>query len=69
MGGRVRKPTMRIMALTTKPAIGPAAPMSNVALLEGISDRTLITAPSVPNGNKPRKEGKGRKYGSVADTL
>ncbi len=44
---------------TTKPAIGPAIPMSNSMRLVGIGSRIRMTAPSVPDN--PIGGGLGRK--------
>ncbi len=52
---------------TTNPAIGPAMPMSNSAILSGIRDLMRMNAPSVPVMNGIG--GTGRKYGRVASTL
>jgi hypothetical protein len=49
---------------TTKPAIGPAIPMSNSIRLLGIGSRMRMKAPSVPVSTS----GKGRKNGSDAST-
>ena len=49
---------------TTKPAIGPAMPMSNNATLFGMRDLMRMNAPSVP----VRTTGAGRKNGRVATT-
>ena len=50
---------------TTKPAIGPAAPMSSSTLREARSVRMAITAPSVPS---IKTGGTGMKCGSEAST-
>jgi len=46
-----------------QPAIGPATPMSNRALREGIRPRIRMIAPRVPNGNT-----NGMTYGSETST-
>jgi len=55
------------IAVTTtvaiSPAIGPATPMSNRALREGIRPRIRMIAPRVPNGNT-----NGMTYGSETST-
>jgi hypothetical protein len=48
--GNVAKPMMRKAILTINPAMGPADPISNRTFLDGMDDRTLITAPNVPKG-------------------
>ena len=50
---------------TTNPAIGPATPTSNNAILSGKRDFTRMNAPSVPVSVK-HSGGSGRKYGRVA---
>ena len=47
----------------TKPASGPAMPISNNTRLDKIAERIRINAPRVPI-----KVGAGRKYGSEAST-
>ena len=48
---------------TTNPAIGPATPTSNSAILSGMRDLMRMNAPSVPVSVQRRS---GRKYGRVA---
>jgi len=55
------RPYRRIGSATTKPAIGPATPMSNRARRSVKGDRMRMTAPKVPN-----RFGPGRKNGRVA---
>src|SRR5689334_249477 len=62
----VNTPITAIGSATTKPANGPASPMSNNARREGIAERILINAPKVPARNSG---GAGMKYGGVAFTL
>ena len=63
-GGRIgttcdrASPTKSAGTATTKPAIGPAAPMSNSIGLVGIRWRMRMKAPNVPV-----IAGAGRKYG------
>ena len=58
-----RRPTAVAATATTKPAHGPAAPMSNSARRSGKRERMRMNAPKVPTGGSP-----GMKYGSDAAT-
>jgi len=66
--GKARNPYESINKVAANPAIGPATPISNMILLEGIAVFVLMTAPRVPKLRTPESVGKGIKYGRVAST-
>ena len=62
----VATPIIAIGIKAIKPAIGPATPISNTALRDGIGESIFMNAPNVPAG--PIIGGVGIKYGNVAST-
>ena len=59
-------PAIAIGINAMNPAIGPATPISNTAVRDGIGDFIRMNAPNVPAG--PIIGGVGIKNGSVAST-
>src|SRR5687767_10282575 len=64
-GSDVRSAAQATGMMTRKPASGPATPMSKSARREGMGERILMKAPSVP---ARKGGGTGMKKGSVAST-